>query len=88
MIGALIFLAFGYAVILNGDAFKMAAFYAVTSLVLSLIFGASILDAAIGVVLVFAYASLVYYLVERFSQQIFLPLLILITGAFILIFWI
>ncbi len=89
MIGALLFLAFGYVVILHGNALKMAGIFGIVSFALSIFFwGFEILDAVIGVVIISAYAALVYSLVAQFSQQIILPLLILITGAFILFFWI
>ena len=90
MLGILLFMYFGWAAMDKGQPLRHAGICVGLGTALSLLFGGNVIETLIAAVIAFAYTWLVYWLVDRWRDQILVPLTIMITATLLLVtiaFW-
>lgn len=85
MFDVILYFLFGYFVIQFERPVHFAGGYAVTEVLLSLIFGEKILSVLISGAILFAYTAFVYMVVDRYGDKVMAPIGVLIAGALILV---
>ena len=85
MFGLLLYFLFGYCVMNYARPVQFAAGYAVSSGVLSLVFGDRLLSVLLSGAIVFGYTAFVYMVVDRYNDNIVAPVGVLVAGAAIMI---
>ncbi len=85
MLELLLFIAMGVVVSNHGRPLQLAGVTVVGSAVLSLMFGASLVEIFFSSVILYAYTAFVYMLVERFSDSILATFGILVSAVAIMI---
>ena len=84
MITLIFFIVFGYFVMKYQQPLVFAAIYTGVALIIPLIMGAPFNTLIISTAIIFIYTSFIYFLVDRFEDGVFTPLMILIGGAILL----
>ncbi|HIP81236.1 MAG TPA: hypothetical protein EYH16_02350 [Leucothrix mucor] len=81
MITTLFFVIFGYFVMKHSRPLIFAGVYAGMAMLIPLLMGAPLTSLLISSVIIFIYTSFIYLLVDRFGDEIVMPLSILFGGA-------
>lgn len=83
MIGIFIFICIGIIVMRAGYPLQFAGVYVVLTSLLSLLLGESFTALLFSAIIMYAYTAFVYMLVDTYGDRIFLPIVILVGGAFV-----